>query len=501
MDRPIVYPQAIPTDADVLLAAQDTMIAIGYALQASFGQNSVVVGLNCTQTSPASMQVTVGPGAIITPSVIDATPYGSISADTVDPLIKMGINTNPTPFTLTSPVVSGQSQNYLIQVSFAEADDLPTTLTYYNSLNPSQSFSGPNNSGTPQNTRRAQRANLQLKVGTPANTGTQITPPVDAGWIGIWVITVSFGQTSVTASAISSVPNAPFLAPFLASHHGGVPGQAPKINLATEVSGVLSPVNLPPASASFLTFSGNPNGHVAGTAGTNSAPPTMCWDLVDDLWWTCVTTGSTSTAVWASSLNSKSIQAFTSGGTFVVPPGVTRIRGRVLGGGGGASGRSSGTAFGGAGGGGGGYSEGYFNVTPGASIAVTVGAGGAGGAAGASGTAGGTSSLGALCSATGGGFGIINGGGAGASGGIGGSGSGGSINVAGGDGGDGGTASLLMVGYGGAGAVLGSSHRGGSFPSAPSGNALAPGSGGSGSYLNGDTGGGSGFFGLVIVEW
>ena len=81
-------------------------------------------------------------------------------------------------------------------------------LPYYNAANPAQPYSGPNNSGVAQNTHRIQRVQLQLKAGAPAPTGTQATPPVDNGWAGLYVITVGYGQTAVTAANISTLPTA-----------------------------------------------------------------------------------------------------------------------------------------------------------------------------------------------------------------------------------------------------------------------------------------------------
>jgi len=86
-------------------------------------------------------------------------------------------------------------------------------------------------------------------------------------------------------------------------------------------------------------------------------------------------------------------QIFTASGTFVVPATVSKIRVRVLGAG---CGGTNNNARGGCGGG---WAHGEFNVTPGASYTVTIGAGSA---AGASPATGGTSSFGALLSATGG---------------------------------------------------------------------------------------------------
>jgi hypothetical protein len=47
-------------------------------------------------------------------------------------------------------------------------------------------------------------------------------------------------------------------------------------------------------------FAGNPNGNVAGNAGsaTTGLPPDLVWDTTDNQLWVCTTTGSTSTAVW-----------------------------------------------------------------------------------------------------------------------------------------------------------------------------------------------------------
>ena len=98
-----------------------------------------------------------------------------------------------------------------MEAAFLEADADPVILPYYNASNPAQSYSGPSNSGTAQNTVRTQRVQLQLKAGAPANTGSQTTPPADAGWIGLYQIAVANGQTTITAGNISVLPTAPFL--------------------------------------------------------------------------------------------------------------------------------------------------------------------------------------------------------------------------------------------------------------------------------------------------
>ena len=212
MDRNLVYPGSIPLDSDLLAINRNAMVAIGALAQAVLGTGTVADGLACTPTSPASMSVSVAPGSIAQLSVVDTLTFGTLPADIIDPLVKMGINLTPTSFTLTAPTSSGQAVNYLIQAALQESDTGPVVLPYYNAANPTQPYSGPNNSGVAQNTQRVQRVQLQLKAGAPAASGTQATPPVDNGWAGLYVITVMYGQTAITATSIVTLPTAPFLA-------------------------------------------------------------------------------------------------------------------------------------------------------------------------------------------------------------------------------------------------------------------------------------------------
>jgi hypothetical protein len=129
----------------------------------------------------------------------------------VDPLVKMGINLAPTSFTLAPPVTSGRSVNYLIQAALQESDANPVVLPYYNAANPAQPYSGPTNSGVAQNTNRIQRVQLQLKAGASANTGSQTTPPIDNGWVGLYVVTLAYGQTTISGTSITQLPTAPFI--------------------------------------------------------------------------------------------------------------------------------------------------------------------------------------------------------------------------------------------------------------------------------------------------
>lgn len=268
MDRNLVYPGSIPLDSDLLSLNRYTMIALGALAQAALGGNIVVDGLACT---PSGLGVSVGPGSITQLSVLDTLAYGSLAADSVSPLVKMGINLAATGFALTAPATSGQSMNYLIQAALQESDAGSTVLPYYNAANPAQAFAGPGNSGVAQNTQRIQRVQLQMKSGAPAVTGSQTTPPIDNGWVGLYVITLAYGQSSVIATNIVTVPTAPFLAFKLPQLR---PGFASGVMSFTSSGSFTVPAGVTQIEAeiwgggagSYASTSGNPAGG-AGAGG------------------------------------------------------------------------------------------------------------------------------------------------------------------------------------------------------------------------------------------
>jgi hypothetical protein len=268
MDRNLVYPGSIPLDSDLLSLNRNTMIALGALAQAVLGGGVVADGLAC---APNGMGVSVGPGSITQLSVLDTLAYGSLPADAATPLVKMGINLAATNFSLTAPTTAGQSINYLIQAALQEADAAAVVLPYYNAANPAQAFAGPNNAGTAQNTQRTQRVQLQLKAGAPAVTGSQATPPVDNGWAGLYVVTVSFGQASVSAANIVTLPTAPFLAFRLPQLR---PGFASGVQTFTASGSFTVPAGVTQieveawggGAGSYASTSGNPAGG-AGAGG------------------------------------------------------------------------------------------------------------------------------------------------------------------------------------------------------------------------------------------
>lgn len=519
MDRDIVYPGALPLDTDILNLNRRAMIALGYLAQMAVGSTTVVDGLSCTPTSPATLTVNVGPGSILSLETVDSTAYGSLPADTADPLVKMGINwTGSTPFTLTAPASSGQSINYLIEATFLEADATPVVLPYYNAANPSQPYSGPSNSGTAQNTVRQQTVELQLKAGAAANTGTQTTPAVDAGWVGLYVITVNYGQTQIIASGITVYPGAPFVAyklgdgaPFasrartLAANYTALPEDA---GSDFEASAAVT-LTLPAASTMTgqtigfrSTVAGSTLAVASGTleGGTLQGATSAAIGVGD---WLSAQAGAANWRILGAAphlVGTRGSEAFLSSGTFTVPAGVFSVLVTCVGGGGGGSQcdsqstTPSSTNASGGGGGAGGTAIGIYAVTPGQAITVTIGGGGI------TNGSGGTTSFGSFCSATGG---------SGSSftatavspGGAGGTGSGGDVNIEGGYGSDGQNASFVFAGNGGN-SIFGGGGRAGAHGGEPGG---APGAGGGGAYdaLATSTvyNGGTGANGIVLVRW
>lgn len=202
-------------------------------------------------------------------------------------------------------------------------------------------------------------------------------------------------------------------------------------------------------------------------------------------------------------------QIFTAGGTFTVPAGVTSVEVQVIGGGGAGGASGDGSAGGvagniGAGGGAGGY--GYKRITgltPGGTVAVTVGAGGTPSTSATSG-AGGASSFGShvTCNGgAGGAYGISTTG----AGGAGGSVTGADLAVAGGSGGFSGpnsgsvTTSDIVRIYGRGGQAAGGLSV---VPTGGTGNAgQGFGAGGTGASGGSLVTGGAGAPGIVIVRW
>ena len=210
LDRQIVYPGSIPLDTDILSVQRNTMVALGYLAQATLGQTTIADGLACVPTQPASMSVSVGPGSLTQFGVIDTTPFGSLPSSSA-PLVRIGTILTSTAFTLAAPAATGQTISYLIQATLLETDATPIVLPYYNAANPGVPYSGPGGGGAAQMTQRLQTVELAVKAGPAVGAGAPVLPAVDAGWVGLYAVTVTFGQTAISGTDVTTLPSAPFV--------------------------------------------------------------------------------------------------------------------------------------------------------------------------------------------------------------------------------------------------------------------------------------------------
>lgn len=220
MDRKIIYPGQVPLETDLLNVNKMAYLALAKLVGAVLGPGPLVNGLACTPTSPASMSVLIGAGEIYAQEVTDQNAYSSLGTDSTS-IVKQGILASPVQLTFIAPVTNGYSINYLIEVAFEEQDINPIVLSYYNAANPQQAYSGPGGSGTAQNTMRQDTVAIQVKDGTPAPTGSQTTPAADSGYIALYVVTVAYGQSTITAASISAVSGAPFIGGTLTQKASG----------------------------------------------------------------------------------------------------------------------------------------------------------------------------------------------------------------------------------------------------------------------------------------
>ncbi len=213
MDRTTVVTTEVPRQIDFLQAQQFAMQGLGFLALDILGTGTVCGGLACTATSPSSMAVSVAPGRIYELENLEATAWGLYNATGGLPadtnanhnILKQGILHDPVTLNVTAPVTTGQSVNYLVEAGYSDVDGNSTQVFLYNTASPSSPITAT------INTTRFGSCVVQLKVGTPAATGTQVTPTPDTGFVGLYVITVPYGATSITAGNISVYSPSPFI--------------------------------------------------------------------------------------------------------------------------------------------------------------------------------------------------------------------------------------------------------------------------------------------------
>jgi hypothetical protein len=261
LDRQFVFPDALPLDTDLLNIQREVYTGFGLAMQDLLGSSLLFSGLACTATAPASLNVLVAPGRVYSVQQVDPNAFGSLAAVTAQSILKQGILALATTLSCPAPGTSGQSINYLIEAQFQENDGTAVVYEYFNASNINTPLNGPDNSGTAQNSQRLDQLVLLVKGGIAATTGTQTTPAPDAGYTGLYVVTVANGQTQITSGNISVAPGAPFLTETLTQKISQATGDARYLQIAntgaflTQTSGDARYLQLANTS-NFLTGDG-----------------------------------------------------------------------------------------------------------------------------------------------------------------------------------------------------------------------------------------------------
>lgn len=300
-DRAFVYPTAIPQTKDVLRTSKFAMLGDAFLALATLGNDAsnpspVISGLNCTPTTPASLQVNIGPGSIFQMDATDVSAYGDLGTDFTQ-IFKMGTSPETETLTINPPTTVGFSQVFLVQAILSNVDAEPFTLTYYNASIPSMPYSGPSNSGTSQFTTREVRCTVALKAGVASATGSQVTPSPDAGYVALYAITVANGQSQITTSHIVKANGgyAPFVNTALPYIPSGVQSGKWIYGEDTSVTRSVITVNLNPALPAYTAglsisikvanaASGAStiaiNGQVAKSVTKRNGAPTQAFDFL-----------------------------------------------------------------------------------------------------------------------------------------------------------------------------------------------------------------------------
>ncbi len=239
------------------------MVGLAYASQDLLGSTATVVAGGAA-TANGTLSITIAASRVYELANTDTASVagGILTADTTQ-ILQQGYAASQSIVLTTAALAAGQSQWVLIEAGFTQTDAIrpsdPTSglLNFYNSTNPSQPLQGQGGNGQALSTVRQGVCTLRAVYGTPATTGSEVPPSADANYVGLYLIDLAYGQTVVNQGNIltaapsvgTGVPNnypvAPLLAGLLQSHHSGKAGQAPQVNLASEVQGRMAYANLP----------------------------------------------------------------------------------------------------------------------------------------------------------------------------------------------------------------------------------------------------------------
>ncbi len=262
-DRVIVYAGQLAQSTDFLLDSRDSLYGMSRMMEHVLrGQTDPAEN---SATPPVPLQLFSG----LTPSVpgadlnvhfdyggvygllpVDATGMGGLGADPRLVYQQGLIDSFIVNFPATAP--AGQVTVYLVQGKLDIVEPMSVVpLLYYNSANPLMPLNGQGGDGLNQPISRNPTITISRKTGPTG--ASPVCPAPDAGYVGLYAVFVPNGATVlhvtggsknvfVVDQVVSPQPN-PFIAGLNSQHHLGLPGSAPKIDLGSEVQGVLPLVN------------------------------------------------------------------------------------------------------------------------------------------------------------------------------------------------------------------------------------------------------------------
>lgn len=299
MDRPKFYSGEIWRSYDVGHISRHAMKGLSRAVEFVLGGTTGCLsgdGFAGTAQTVPNMTINIGPGQIAQLSEVDAATMGSLDADE-EVVLQLGYSDLQVMSFNISGLTGTQQKWALVQGQFRQLDVIPSddpdagVPPFFDTTNPPVPLEGPDGEGGELTTVRLGAAVLDVVYGAAASAGTAVPPTPSTGWLPLYLILISNNQTAIAdgdiqlagPSAYSGYQHAPFVAGLLNSHHGGTPGQAPKVNLLTEVQNILPYPNLPVVNHTPLGVGGsvvaspgipvcyqgavNPNGNVAGKVG------------------------------------------------------------------------------------------------------------------------------------------------------------------------------------------------------------------------------------------
>jgi hypothetical protein len=207
MDRIIAYPGQVPAVEDFLQAQKFAVTSAGQAIQAVMGAVPIATGFAASIDGSANL--TLGPGSLSMPGVMDTLPYGVLGTDNT-PVTKQGLSNANVVTALFSytPATAGYACNVLVSASVVDLSTGSVVLAYYNTNAPTTPYNGSAGSGTAQPTELLTRVGLSFTAGAAVAAGSQSTPSAAAGTVPLYVVTLTQGA----APSVAVHPAAPFLA-------------------------------------------------------------------------------------------------------------------------------------------------------------------------------------------------------------------------------------------------------------------------------------------------